>query len=73
MEKSKLLTVVERARITTLYEKNYSLCLIAHRLKIPMSTVHDTIDHYNDHRRTSRKTFRMINEQKKWKTGSTEN
>ena len=43
MRKSKQLTVVECARITTLYEENYSLHLIAHRLKIPNSTFHDTI------------------------------
>ena len=60
MRKSKQLMMVKRTRIATLYEENYSLRLIAHKLKTPRNIVHDTITLYNetdpyiDRRRTKR-------------------
>ena len=46
MGKFKCLTVVERAKITTLSEEMYSVRLIAKKLSIPLSTVYDTIVRY---------------------------
>ena len=48
MVKSKQITVAERASITTLYDENYSIRLIARKLRIAKSTVHDTITRYKD-------------------------
>ena len=48
MGKFKCLTVVERAKITTFYEEMYSVRLIAKKLCIPRSTVHDTIVRYQE-------------------------
>ena len=46
MGKIKSLTVVERAKITTLCEEMHSVRLIAKKLCISRSTVHETIVRY---------------------------
>ena len=48
MGKFKCLTVVERAKITTLYEEMYSVRLIAKKLCIPRRSVYDTIVRYQE-------------------------
>jgi len=48
MGKSKGLSVVERTKITTLYEEMNSVRLISKKLGIPRSTVHDTIARYQE-------------------------